>query len=245
MPGVRRMPSWHRVLKEPVISSEPVELKVRPVVREEPPLDPRTVAAFIQAEAEAERLLFQARAEAEAIRKEAEAWRERALEEARQAGYQAGYAEGLSEGERIARDMREEASRVLQEALKTREEVLRSIEEEAIELALEIARKVIHQEVKASGDMVLAIARDALQEVISGKSYKLRVSPADAVTVREHKGELEGLLPGGATLQVVSEEDLSPGGCIVETEEERLEATVEGQFEEIAEALRSRAHHGS
>jgi flagellar biosynthesis/type III secretory pathway protein FliH len=115
------------------------------------------------------------RAEAEAIRLQAIQDAERIGEQARREGYQRGYDEGYHDG---AREAQQRADAELQQTLETlrahlqqviqgvhtqQEAYLQHAESQMLELALEVARKIVREELKLQPAHVLAIVRDALR----------------------------------------------------------------------------------
>jgi flagellar assembly protein FliH len=134
--------------------------------------------------------------------------------------YQAGLAEGEGRG-------RAEAAKELQPVLARFEELMRSLgevrehrlqeaEQELIEVATEIARRVLHAELQLETDAVVRLARACLQEAKEEGTRTLRVNPADAEMVRTHLPELE-LDLAEQELRIESDPKVSESGVVLET----------------------------
>ncbi len=155
---------------------------------------------------------------------EAESIRARAREDA--SGVErSARAEGFARG-------RAEAGAVLLAAAAERDRLLAGAGREVVALALEVARKVLGEEVRASPERVAGLAARALRCARDARSVVVRVSAADAARVREALAE---------GVEVVADPDVPDGGCALDTPAGRIEASLEAQLEEIARALRGEA----
>lgn len=186
------------------------------------------------AEAEAEQI------KQEALREAGEIARQKAEElaaAAREEGYREGYREGLAKAEAEAEEIRARARRVLQAAEKQRSALLASLEQEIVGLSVEIAEKIVCQQLTLAPETILAVTREALHAARNRQSLTIYVNPADRQTVESQLGELQKLLAGPAALAVLADEAISPGGLVVETEHGRVDATLETRWETISTSL--------
>lgn len=199
--------------------------------------DPLTRALLAKAEAEARRLLADAAREAEALVTSARAEAGALREAARRAGYDEGRLAGRAEAERQAQSLKDEACQVLESARQERAAMLEGLEKEIVGLALAVAEKVIRRQVSVEQEIVLDIAREALRRAVDSHNVFLHAHPSLAGMLQEKRDELERNLVEGASLQVVADSGISPGGCRVETEMGDVHATIEEQLAEIRDAL--------
>ncbi|KKM12341.1 hypothetical protein SY88_04110 [Clostridiales bacterium PH28_bin88] len=214
------------------------EIRVRKDLRfPEAPGDPLTTALLTRAEAEARRLLEDAAREAEAVVTSARVEAGALREAARRAGYDEGRLAGWDEGLRQAQSLKDEAGQVLESARLERAATLEGLEKEIVGLALAVAEKVVRRQVSVEQDIVLDIAREALRRAVDSHNVFLRVHPSLADMLQGKRDELERNLVEGASLQVVADSGISPGGCRVETEMGDVHATLEEQLGEIRDAL--------
>ncbi len=207
-------------------------------------------------EAEAKQILARARRQADAILADAAAQAARIEEEARRQGHREGVEQGREEGRLAGRDeafrqAREEFERQrsdLAAALKTamaafdeqKSRFLLSARADVVALALEIARRVVKR-IAATPAEAAAVAVEnaaaALELVSPASDPVLRVNPADLQAMEAFAAELAASVRERRHVRVVADASVSPGGCLLETEEGRIDATLETQLDRIAELL--------
>jgi flagellar assembly protein FliH len=193
------------------------------------------------------------RAEAEAIRLQAIQDAERIREQARREGYQRGYDEGYHDG---AREAQQRADAELQQTLETlrahlqqviqgvhtqQEAYLQHAESQMLELALEVARKVVREELKLQPAHVLAIVRDTLRRVQGFGRLRIRVNPLDVELLRQNRPSLLQVVDGVEGIEIVEDRRVDQGGCVIETEQGVYDARIRTQLGEIERVLREAA----
>lgn len=198
-----------------------------------------------QLQAEIEVMLAEAKKQAEQIVAEARAEKEAVLAEAREYGFQQGYEEGLAAGKEEAQKLRREAEEVLQQARMWYRQTVAENEEKIIDLAVAIASKLLHVQLELSPQQINIIAQEALQKVRGGKNYVIYAHPRDAEILRSHKDMLLQDLPEEISLRVIADKGLTPGGCLVDTEEGQIEVTIEGQLDRVKQVLLGREQSDS
>jgi flagellar biosynthesis/type III secretory pathway protein FliH len=146
-------------------------------------------------------------------------------EAARSAAVESGFADGLATG--LARA----AAEVVRGAAE-RDRLLAGCSAELLELAIEIAERILGREVRPGQDG-LAAAERALAMVRGSPKVVLRTSQDDAAALREGGGS-PGFDPAG--LRLVVDPELRAGEVIVEAEG----AAVDGRFRvQLAELRRA------
>ncbi|MFH2009749.1 MAG: FliH/SctL family protein [bacterium] len=183
----------------------------------------------LEAHEGAARILGSARREARELLAQARSEAERLASRAR--------AEGLAEGRQQAVTLtvaaRAEAARMRQEA-----------GARLIRLAVELARKVLEQELRASPDALGALARQTLAEVHWYPRVTLRLHPEDARTLRDVHPGLADALDDGAELILEEDEQLPRGSCQAETESGLVDGSVDVQLAALERALLADAAPG-
>lgn len=193
-----------------------------------------------QVEAELENLKEKARLEAEEIVAQAKADRDKIATEAQETGFQKGYNDGLTAGKSEANRLRLEAQEVLDQAKVLLKETVAETEPKIIDLAVEITTKLIQVQLELSPQQIKIIAQEALQKVKGGKNYIIHVNPKDAEVLRSNKELLLQELPGNVTLRIIVDQQITPGGCLVDTEQGQIEATIDGQLDRVKKTLLGR-----
>jgi len=181
------------------------------------------------------------------------------VEEVEQAAYCRGFSDGertgFEQGERCGGDaVRKHLESVLQslgqmleelESLRRRE--VRGFEKELVELALEVARKVVGQEVATQPDAVAHLLRDALGRIEHAGPLTIRMNPLDLERLTGMQPQLlQGLVDPGR-VRFEADAGLSAGECLIESDVGDIDARVEQRFRIVAEALReeARMHAGA
>jgi flagellar assembly protein FliH len=193
------------------------------------------------------------RAEAETIRLRAIQDAERIREQARREGYQRGYDDGYHDG---AREAQQRADAELQHTIETlrahlqqviqgihaqHEACLKHAEAQMLDLALEVAHKVVREELKLQPAHVLAIVRDTLRRVQGFGRLRIRVNPLDVDLLRQNRPSLLQVVDGVEGIEIVEDRRVDQGGCVIETEQGVYDARIRTQLGEIERVLREAA----
>jgi flagellar assembly protein FliH len=102
------------------------------------------------------------------------------------------------------------------------------VEAEVVKLALAIAARVLHREAKIDPLLLTGVVRVALEKVAEDSATVLRV-PVDAMEMWR-----EAFVTNPeSSLQVVGDERLAAGECVLDTNVGRVELGVSAQLEEI------------
>jgi len=111
---------------------------------------------------------------------------------------------------------------------KERTRYFSGVEAEVVKLALAIAARVLHREAKLDPLLLTAAVRVALEKVADNSTTILRVPSAEVERWRE-------VFVAGAesAVQLLGDEELEAGECILETNVGRVELGVKAQLEEI------------
>jgi flagellar assembly protein FliH len=158
---------------------------------------------------------------------------EQQREEARAAAYGRGFAAGEAAAAQPAQARLEPALAAFQsmvaELAGMRMNLRAETEGAAVTLALAVARRVLYWEIATDPEAILGLVKAALQKCDARETQRLRVSPQDAETIREHKSSLN--LP--PALEILADGNLTRGSAIFETTRGDLDASVDAQLAEI------------
>jgi flagellar assembly protein FliH len=149
-------------------------------------------------------------------------------QEAHKGGYQAGYEEGTARA-------RMEAMRLngLVESLgEAIAQLDQRVADDLVSLALELARSMVSQTLKAQPELVTATVREALQQLFHGHAT-ITLHPEDASLVKSFLAE-QG---GHAGHRIFEDENVTRGGCRADAGGSQVDATMETRWRRIAEAL--------
>lgn len=186
------------------------------------------VAGQAQGQAQLEELLERARAITMEERRAAAA-----------EGFAEGFRKGLAEGTREAldrlSDVLEQASSLLLETRRARENAVRDLEPEIISLACSIAERIIKKAVEMDPETVVRVARHVLESAELQAPLTLKVNPQDLEILRGRVEELKNLV--GGQVELSTDECVSRGGCVVESQGGSIDGTLLTQLENIKKQL--------
>jgi len=185
--------------------------------------------------------LDRVRAEAVKIIRDAEQESETIRQNAEQAGRKA--AEDAIErilDEKVAKQMQ-----TLTPALVTavgqiedsRQDWLRNWESSVVDLAGAIATRIIRRELTQQPEIPQEWVADALRLVAGSGEIIIRLNPTDQQTLGNQAARLAESFSAAAPATVVADENISPGGCRIETEFGSIDQQIETQVSRIAEEL--------
>lgn len=221
------------VIRRPRLGTEPLLLRTGAVVPASPVLAAgpgvATAAPAMDLEAEVQRRLHTERV----------SWQQQLANSARQAGRDEGLAAGHAEG--LAAGRAEWAARIAQldELLAGLHQQLAAgiagHEDLLVELAFEAVLRILGEAAPTRAG-VLAIVRGALQTLPEREGLVVRLAPHDAAAVEALRDELPRLA-GTRGLELVADDRIELGGCLIETAGGGLDARLETQVQRLRELL--------
>ncbi len=155
-----------------------------------------------------------------------------------QQGHQQGLEQGLAEGQAAIRERVAQLDSLIAGLAQPYAKMDEQVEQELVALAMAVARHLVRCEVKTDPGQIVAAVRQAVSSLPSAsRDVRVYLHPEDAALVREAFSLNEGD-DGERRWRIVEEPVLSRGGCKVETENSRIDATVEARLAAIiAQAL--------
>jgi flagellar assembly protein FliH len=171
------------------------------------------------------------------------------VEGIRQEAYNEGFAIGEKEGfHSTTLKVRQEAEVALSAKLQGLESLMHHlfepiaeqdthIEKSLVDLVQHIAKQVIQRELAIDSSQIEHVMREALKLLPLGVgNVRLYINPQDFALVKALRERHE------ETWRIVEDESLLPGGCRVETEHSRIDATVETRVSQIMAKLFDQLH---
>ncbi|KAF1012157.1 MAG: Flagellar assembly protein FliH [Pseudomonas fluorescens] len=171
------------------------------------------------------------------------------LESIRQEAYNEGFAIGEKEGfHSTTLKVRQEADAALSVKLASLETLMShlfdpiaeqdsQIEKAMVNLVQHITRQVIQRELALDSTQIESVMREALKLLPLGAgSVRLYINPQDFEQVKALRERHE------ENWRIVEDASLQPGGCRVETEHSRIDATIETRISQIMAKLFDQLH---
>lgn len=163
----------------------------------------------------------------------------RAQEEAvqiKQNAYQEGYNLGLQQA---AAEI-ENFQNVLGAFMGAQDRVFNEIAPNILELSMSIAQKVIKHEATTDVQVVVDTVMDALRMLSKNEpKIVLRVNPVQVQYLKDTLPDKIKSIGMETKLSILSDEAVTEGGCIIQTNNGMIDATVEAQLGIVQMALRS------
>lgn len=154
--------------------------------------------------------------------------------QAREAGRQQGEREARAKfDEQLARE-RSALGKAVCDFWIERTDYYRRIEKEAVELALSIARKVLHREAQVDPLLLMGVVRVALERIEGATGVTFAVAPAAAAEWRRY---LAAHMEAGRLPEVVEDAALAGEQCVLRTSMGSAELGLEVQLKEIEKGL--------
>ncbi|MBX3642868.1 MAG: flagellar biosynthesis protein [Rubrivivax sp.] len=159
---------------------------------------------------------------------------------ARQAGYQDGYRDGLvaldSFKQSFAMQMTTQLGQLVQSFHTQIDALEQQMAQAVAQAAVMLARRVVRAEIHAHPEQVAELATQAVNAVLqSARQIRVLVHPEDHALVAS--GAAEALQSRGARL--LPHPDVARGGCIVESDLGRIDASIDIRWREAAATLGS------
>jgi flagellar assembly protein FliH len=151
------------------------------------------------------------------------------------------FAKGYEQGERSGSEaaaQRGEAilrrlTQTVEELTTLRAQMIHQTERQMVQLALAVARRIVHREVSLDQDLLIAMARVALDRLGESAQVTIRLNPEEY----EATGGARVAQLTAANVTVLPDARVQRGGCRVESNLGALDAGVDAQLQEIAHAL--------
>jgi flagellar assembly protein FliH len=107
-----------------------------------------------------------------------------------------------------------------------------------VDLALQIAAKVIAKAVDADAEIVASVLERAEREALDAKQLRIWLNPTDHQLLAELRPDLVKIgNDGKRTIEVFASAEIARGGCRLETESGIVDATLPTQIDEIRRQL--------
>ncbi|MCB1107880.1 MAG: HrpE/YscL family type III secretion apparatus protein [Chlamydiia bacterium] len=139
---------------------------------------------------------------------------------------EAGYNKGLSEFNKQILYYQERIKQMEHELQKT-----------ILPLALKAAKKIVGRELELKPETIVDIVRQTLKPVTQNHRIKVIVSKQDREELEKKKPEIKKMLEHVQTFIIEEREDITPGGCIIETEAGIINASLENQWRALESAF--------
>jgi flagellar assembly protein FliH len=152
-------------------------------------------------------------------------------QQAREEGYAAGRAEGLAAARQQLQQNMARFDALCEAAARPLKALDDRTEQELARLAIVMARRVVARELQLSPDLIAKAVRQAAAALPAAtRDLRVHLHPDDLALLRE-LGAVE------SHWQLHADASLTRGGCQLESERSRLDATVEARLAAVVDAV--------
>jgi flagellar assembly protein FliH len=159
--------------------------------------------------------------------------------------YEEGVIKAQEEATRIIEQAKIDYEKILEEVNQLKENAIneykneiKSNESNIVDLALDIAEKIINYEVNRSDEYILSVVEDAVNRVLNKKDVTVKLSTQDYYIVQANKKILNARVKGFGEIELVLEESLDVGSCIVDTPLGVIDGSLQVRMDNIQNEIR-------
>ena len=152
-------------------------------------------------------------------------------------GFEQGYAAGMAAAEQSLAQSVAQLAALVAHVHENHTAFFRAAERQVVDLALQIAQKVVEREVENIPDMAVNVIRAALEEMDARTAVRVRVSPDDAELLRRRWSQV---VPPGVPadrIELQPDERVQSGGAVIETTHGQVDAQLESKLAQLGNAL--------
>lgn len=153
----------------------------------------------------------------------------------RQEAFDTGRRQGEQHAQLELSPVLENMKQSITDTVATRADVRHRAERDAVELALRIARRILHREIATDPNSLAALAKVVFERMARSETYTLTIHP-------QFLGAVQSVLTGSQVSRVRIEPDAAcaPGTFLIRSPEGTLDASIDTQLEEIGRGLADR-----
>jgi flagellar assembly protein FliH len=182
--------------------------------------------------AEIERLSLEEKVEREALVRLKEL-QEQAYEQAYQLGLDEGREKAFLEQQEVLAGSLHHLEQMLSNLENLKSELITSNEAQIVRLIFYISKRLVLRDIAANPDSILEVAKQAVESAQSEEHVTLRMSPTDFAFVEAAKERLGKEFDALKRARLEQSPEITPGGCIVETNYGDVDATIEQRLEKL------------
>ncbi len=154
------------------------------------------------------------------------------IENVSKESYQKGRDDALKENQENVKLLCQSLQKANEDLKHERDNIWDKCEKEIIKLIVAIAKKVVYEEISQNSSKIIeSVVGDALNKVKENKILRVHINPEDAEKLKAMKAT--GLTADGEKCEMISDADISRGGCRVVTDCGGVDARVETRWGEI------------
>lgn len=150
-------------------------------------------------------------------------------QQARDEAFKQGYEEGRQQLQQHAKQLQQAMAMLNKPLAETDAE----IEQQMTDMVFTIAHNLMMQQLKIDHEPVLNLVQKTIQMLpVKNRELRVKLSPGDIELLQQN-----GIDTTSQDWQIIPDENLAVGGCIVETESARIDASMEQRIASLIDEL--------
>ncbi len=205
--------------------AEAVEYKIK--------LEKEASNVLYQAKIDSEVMLDDAKRKSQLILEQANMKSDQIKEQSRDDGYKEGYDQAFNLSSDKYNGIINEAIKVLDDAEIYKENTVKNLESEIIQLVLSAVEKITKKILQQDDDIVIEIIKSSIENMTFRDHLILRISSDDYQSVKNTKDRLLSMYPGIKAIDIKIVEDFKKGDIEIENESGSVNPSVSYQIKRL------------
>lgn len=160
-------------------------------------------------------------------------------------GYDEGYKKGCEQGRVEAQSQMAEHLEKLQLAFSAglqsweadRARLERQARQAVLDFSLKLAGKIVHRVIEVDREVIVNQVAQALSLVLQPMDVSVKINPADRPLLEEVAPRLTAELINIRHVNLVDDDQVCPGGCLVQYGQGQIDATITTQMQRVVELM--------
>lgn len=152
-------------------------------------------------------------------------------------GFQSGFSEGFENFKAENKTMTGQVMALFNELQGLRLSIFQEYENQIVKLAMLIAKKVVHNELKTEKALVLQMIRDAMSHFEDMGNIRVMINPAEYDFISAHQADLQNFLEEEQVVKVRPDSSIPAASAVIESDFSRVHMDLQKQLAGIEEQL--------
>ncbi len=158
-------------------------------------------------------------------------------------GFDKGYYEGIEKGKAEILGKYASLMATLNDIVKSaqteKNRVISESENEMVDLALEIAKKIVNSEISMNKNLVINFVKEAIKRLEDKEKVIVFAHPEDIDIIKMYRSEFAELTDAENAIHIIPDDMLNRGECRLESNTEIIDTDINQQFGVLAKKLKS------
>ncbi|MFA5575802.1 MAG: FliH/SctL family protein [Tissierellaceae bacterium] len=154
-----------------------------------------------------------------------------------QLGYNEGYDKGYVEGKRVSDAIIKESLEIKEKYLQMKEDLLKELEEDIINLVISIYEKIINKKTQEDEELIISLVLSGIKNLDISDKLTIITSKDDFNVLEMAKDEILAKSSLISELEIKYDMTFAKGDCLLETSKGNIDVSLKNQLEEVRDLL--------